>query len=171
MIAGLGLTGSENVLEIGTGYGYQTALLSRLSAAVVSVERWPDIAARARDNLRAQEISNVLVVAGDGTEGYAAGAPYDAALVSAAFPQVPPPLVNQLRGGGRLVQPVGPGGREKVVLFERRPEGLMRLRTLTSARFVRLHGRFGYPCPDGEGDHRDDLSARYGRRTARRPIG
>ena len=158
MVAGLGLSGSEHVLEIGTGYGYQTALLSRLSAAVVSVEYWPDIAARARDNLRAQGIRNVVVVAGDGTEGYAAGAPYDAVLVSAAFPQVPPPLVSQLHAGGRLVQPVGPGGREEVVLFERRPDGLTRLRTLTSASFVRLYGRFGYPQADHEGLHRGDLS-------------
>ena len=144
MIAGLGLTGGERVLEIGTGYGYQTALLCRLSAAVVSIEYWPDIAARGRDNLSAQGIRNVLVVAGDGTEGYVSGAPYDAMLVSAAFPQVPPPLIGQLRPGGRLVQPVGPGGREQVVLFERQPAGLARLRTLTSASFVRLYGRFGY---------------------------
>jgi protein-L-isoaspartate(D-aspartate) O-methyltransferase len=153
MIAGLGLSGSEHVLEIGTGYGYQTALLSRLSASVVSVECWRDIAAQARDNLRAQGIRNVLVVVGDGTQGYAAGAPYDAILVSAAFPQVPPPLVSQLLADGRLVQPVGPGGREKVVLFQQQPEGLMRLRTLTSASFVRLHGRFGYPRADHEGHH------------------
>lgn len=151
MVAGLGLTGSEHVLEIGTGYGYQTALLSRLSAAVLSVEYWPDIAARARDNLRAQGIRNVVVVAGDGTEGYSVRAPYDAVLVSAAFPQVPPPLVSQLQAGGRLVQPVGPGGREEIVLFEQRAEGLTRLRALTSASFVRLHGRFGYPLAGHEG--------------------
>ncbi len=151
MVAGLGLNGSENVLEIGTGYGYQTALLSRLSATVVTIEYWPDIAATARGNLRAEGVSNVLVVSGDGTEGYPAGAPYDAALVSAAFPQVPPPLVSQLRAGGRLVQPVGPGGQETVVLFERRSEGLKRLHSLTSASFVRLYGRFGYrrDLPDG----------------------
>jgi protein-L-isoaspartate(D-aspartate) O-methyltransferase len=150
MIAGLGLTGTENVLEIGTGYGYQTALLCRLSAAVVSVEWWPDIAARARDNLRAQNIRNVLVITGDGTQGYAAAAPYDAVLVSAAFPQVPPPLVSQLRAGGRLVQPVGPGGREEVVLFERRQARLTRQRALTWASFVPLHGRFGYTQADHE---------------------
>jgi protein-L-isoaspartate(D-aspartate) O-methyltransferase len=154
MVAGLSLTCSEHVLEIGTGYGYQTALLSRLASAVVSIECWPDIATQARDNLRAQGIRNVVVVAGDGTEGYPARAPYDAVLVSAAFPQVPPPLVSQLHAGGRLVQPVGPGGREEIVLFERRAEGLTRLRVLTSASFVRLHGRFGYPQADHEGLHR-----------------
>jgi protein-L-isoaspartate(D-aspartate) O-methyltransferase len=145
MIAGLGLGGGEQVLEIGTGYGYQTALLARLAAHVVSIEIWPDIAAQARRRLRAQGIGNALVVTGDGTQGYPARAPYDAVLVSAAFPQVPPPLAVQLRVGGRLVQPVGPGGYEQVVLFERRPEGLHQLRLLTSASFVRLHGQFGFP--------------------------
>jgi protein-L-isoaspartate(D-aspartate) O-methyltransferase len=145
MIAGLGLRGGERVLEIGTGYGYQTALLSRLAAHVVSIEIWPDIAAQARRRLRVQCVRNALVVTGDGTEGYPARAPYDAVLVSAAFPQVPPPLVSQLQVGGRLVQPVGPGGQEQVMLFGRRPEGLVQLRLLTSASFVRLHGRFGFP--------------------------
>jgi protein-L-isoaspartate(D-aspartate) O-methyltransferase len=145
MIAGLGLGGGEQVLEIGTGYGYQTALLSRLAAHVVSIEIRPNIAAWARRRLRAQGIRNALVVTGDGTEGYPARAPYDAVLVSAAFPQVPPPLAIQLRAGGRLVQPVGPGGHEQVMLFQRRPEGLTQLRILTSASFVRLQGRLGFP--------------------------
>ncbi len=145
MIAGLGLSGGEQVLEIGTGYGYQTALLSRLAAHVVSIEIRPDFAAEARLRLRAQGIRNVLVVTGDGTQGYPARAPYDAILVSAAFPQVPPPLASQLQAGGRLVQPVGPGGHEDVMLFERRPAGLKQLRFLVSANFVRLHGRFGFP--------------------------
>jgi protein-L-isoaspartate(D-aspartate) O-methyltransferase len=145
MIAGLGLSGGEQVLEVGTGYGFQTAVLSRLAAHVVSVEIWPDIAAQARRRLRAQGIDNALVVTGDGTEGYPARAPYDAVLVSAAFPRVPPPLAIQLRVGGRLVQPVGPGGYEQVVLFERRQEGLEQLRVLAFASFVRLHGEFGFP--------------------------
>jgi protein-L-isoaspartate(D-aspartate) O-methyltransferase len=145
MIAGLGLGGGEQVLEIGSGYGYQTALLSRLAGHVVSIETWPSIAAQARRRLRAEGIGNALVVTGDGTKGYPSRAPYDAVLVSAAFPQVPPPLAVQLRAGGRLVQPVGPGGYEQVVLFERWPEGLKQVRVLAFASFVRLHGEFGFP--------------------------
>lgn len=150
MIEGLGLGAGEQALEIGTGYGYQAALLSRLAAHVVTIEIWPDMAAEARRRLRAQRIRNVLVVAGDGTEGYPARAPYDAVIVSAAFPTVPPPLARQLRMGGRLVQPIGAGGREEVVLFERRPEGLGHVRVLTPASFVRLYGRFGYPSAGRE---------------------
>lgn len=145
MVAALGLTGAEHVLEIGTGFGYQTALLARLAAFVTSIERWPDLAAQARLNLINKGIDNVRVVQGDGTEGVPAHAPYDAVLVSAAFPQVPAPLVDQLRLGGRLVQPIGPGGAEQVTLFQRMPEGLVLRERLVSAHFVRLYGRHGYP--------------------------
>ena len=147
MIEALGLTDGDRVLEIGTGYGYQTALLARLSARVVSVELWPGIAAQARRNLRAQDVRNATVVTGDGTRGYPALAPYDAVLVSAAFPQVPAPLAEQVRPGGRLVQPVGPGGHENVTLFERRAGGLTPVRLVTPASFVRLYGAFGFPGP------------------------
>jgi protein-L-isoaspartate(D-aspartate) O-methyltransferase len=145
MIQALGLTGDEHVLEIGTGYGYQTALLGRLADFVTTVERWPDLAARARRNLAGQGIDNVHVVEGDGTEGVPEEAPYDAVLVSAAFPEVPRPLVEQLRPGGHLVQPIGAGGDEQVLLFQRTPEGLVQRERLCAARFVRLRGRHGYP--------------------------
>ena len=145
MIEGLRLAGGDHVLEIGTGLGFQTALLARLAASVVSIERWPDLAGQARRNLARRGIGNVQVLAGDGSCGLPDRAPYDAILVSAAFPQVPAPLAAQLRIGGRLVQPIGPGGSEQVVLFERSASGLERRHVLTLARFVRLHGRYGFP--------------------------
>ncbi len=145
MIEGLRLAGGDHVLEIGTGLGFQTALLARLAASVVSIERWPDLASQARRNLARQGIRNAEVLAGDGSRGLPDRAPYDAILVSAAFPEVPAPLAAQLRVGGRLVQPIGPGGQEEVVLFERSAAGLQRRHVLTLARFVRLHGRYGFP--------------------------
>ena len=145
MIEALGLAGYERVLEVGTGYGFQTALLGRLSTFVWSVERWPDVADTARANLVRRGVTNVEVVLGDGTEGLPEHAPYEAILVSAAFPSVPPPLVEQLALGGRLVQPMGSGGEEAVVLFEKGSRDLVRRRTITGARFVRLYGTHAFP--------------------------
>lgn len=145
MIEALGLTGSEHVLEVGTGYGFQTALLAYLSGFVRSVERWPDVADTARTNLTRLGTPNVEVAVGDGTEGLFERAPYEAILVSAAFPRVPPPLVEQLALGGRLVQPIGVGGQERVVLFERGSQGLIRRRTIVGAHFVKLYGAHAFP--------------------------
>jgi protein-L-isoaspartate(D-aspartate) O-methyltransferase len=147
MIEALGLTGSEHVLEVGTGYGFQTALLAQLSTFVYSVERFPDVAETARENLARHGVANVDVVVGDGTKGLPEHAPYDAILVSAAFPRVPPPLEEQLAPGGRLVQPVGPGGEEEVILFERGSQGLVPRQNITGAHFVRLYGAHAFPNP------------------------
>jgi len=145
MIEALGLTGSERVLEVGTGYGFQTALLAHLSVSVWSVERWSDVTDTARTNLASRGIPNVEVVVGDGTKGLPEHAPYDAILVSAAFPRVPTPLVEQLALGGRLVQPIGSGGAEMVMLFEKGPQGLTRRRAVIGAHFVRLYGAHAFP--------------------------
>ena len=145
MIEALDLSGSERVLEVGTGYGFQTALLAHLSNFVWSIERFPDVAETAKNNLARHGVENVEVVAGDGTEGLPEHAPYDAILVSAAFPSVPPPLAEQLVAGGRLVQPLGSGGQEAVILFEKGPGGLVRSRTVTGAHFVRLYGAHAFP--------------------------
>jgi protein-L-isoaspartate(D-aspartate) O-methyltransferase len=145
MLEALDVHDDETALEIGAGYGWQTALLARLAARVFSIERWPDLAGFAAENLRRAGIEHAHVVAGDGSGGLPDRAPFDAIVVSAAFPTVPPPLPGQLREGGRLVQPLGRGGDERVVLFERRRGVLVRRGLVTGAHFVRLYGRHGFP--------------------------
>ena len=142
MLEALALEGQEHVLEIGTGFGWQTALLARLAADVVSVERLPELARAAERNLR--RASDIELVVADGSAGMEAWAPYDAIVVAAAFTSVPPPLAAQLVPGGRLVQPIGPGGRDEVVLFERAGEDIVRSRSVTPAHFVRLYGAHGF---------------------------
>jgi protein-L-isoaspartate(D-aspartate) O-methyltransferase len=145
MVEALGLEGSERVLEVGAGYGWQTALLARLCGFVWAVERFADVAEAARENLTRFGVANAEVVEGDGTEGLSEHAPYDAILVAAAFPSVPRPLEEQLAAEGRLVQPVGPGGREEVVLFEKGPRNLVRLQVVAGASFVKLYGAHAFP--------------------------
>ena len=142
MVEALSLVGDERVLEIGTGYGWQTALLARLAREVFSVERFGDLAETARAALAGRE--NVTIVVGDGSAGLPEQAPFHAILVAAAYSSVPAPLAQQLAEGGRLVQPIGPGGAEDVFLFEKRDGVLHRTRWITGAHFVRLYGRHGF---------------------------
>lgn len=145
MIESVSPGADETVLEIGTGTGYQAALLSRLARRVVTVERVPELGELARRDLEEAGIDNVEVVVGDGTLGAPEQAPFDAVVVAAAFEQVPQPLVDQLREGGRLVMPVGRPSGDLVTLYEKREGGLVELRVLCGARFVPLIGEHGYP--------------------------
>ncbi len=139
----LALTGREKVLEVGTGSGYQTALLARLAETVFSVERLPQLAQRARDTLQAAGYRNVTVLVGDGTLGWRAFAPYDAILVAAASPDVPAPLVEQLAVGGRLVIPLGDRDAQVLTLVRRTEQGVEQA-VLGDVRFVPLIGEFGF---------------------------
>jgi protein-L-isoaspartate(D-aspartate) O-methyltransferase len=144
MLEALALRGGERVLEVGTGYGFQTALIARLASEVVSVERFADLAETARRNLARQGVINADVLVRDGSSGVPERAPFDAVLVSAAYPTVPRPLIDQLAEGGRLVQPIGEGGHDEVTLFERGPAGLESRRSVIPAHFVRLYGAHGF---------------------------
>jgi protein-L-isoaspartate(D-aspartate) O-methyltransferase len=143
MVEALGLSGTETVLEVGTGFGYQTALLTRLASFVWSIEWWEDLAAAAKANLAAAGVSNAAVVVGDGTLGLPRASPFDSIVVAAAAPAIPPPLAEQLAPAGRLVQPIGPGGKEDVTLFVEQNHDLVPSAVLTGARFVPLRGAHG----------------------------
>jgi protein-L-isoaspartate(D-aspartate) O-methyltransferase len=145
MLAALGLTGKERVLEVGTGLGFQTAILSHLAGEVFSIERFADLAEQARKNLEAAGIEGVTVFVGDGTLGLPEHAPFDGIVVSAAAPKVPPPLADQLTEAGRVVHPVGSGGNEIVMAFRKEGGALIRERIVVPAHFVRLIGAHALP--------------------------
>jgi protein-L-isoaspartate(D-aspartate) O-methyltransferase len=139
----IALTGRERVLEIGTGSGYQTALLSLLAGSVFSVERIPALAQSARAALDAAGIRNVSIFVGDGTLGWRPYAPYDAILVSAASPAIPQPLVDQLAPGGRMVVPIGDKQIQTLHVVRREGDAI-NVTTAGDARFVPLLGQFGF---------------------------
>lgn len=128
----------DRVLEIGTGLGFQTALLSKLAREVVSIDRFASLVIQARANLEAAGVSNATVMVGDGWKGAPEHGPYDAIVVSAAASEVPGALAEQLVEGGRLVIPVQTAVGDEVVLFVKRGDELVRERLVTPARFVPL---------------------------------
>jgi len=133
----------DKVLEVGTGSGYQTALLALLAGQVFSVERIPALAAVARQILAEAGVRNVTVLVGDGSLGWRACAPFDAILVAAAAPEIPAPLVAQLAPEGRLIIPLGDRSAQTLTLVTRHEEGI-RTERLSDVRFVPLVGQHGF---------------------------
>jgi protein-L-isoaspartate(D-aspartate) O-methyltransferase len=143
MVASLGLRGSENVLEIGTGCGYQAAVVSLLAREVHTVEILPDLAQSAAERLQRLGYTNVHVHTGDGTLGWAPSSPYDAILIAAAAPSVPEPLLLELAEGGRLIAPVGEEDKQELQLTTKH-EGKFLLKQGGPCRFVPLIGQHGW---------------------------
>ena len=146
----LRLNGKERVLEVGTGSGYQTALLSHLAEQVFTIERIPALYQQAREAIQRCGVRNVSMLMGDGTLGWREYAPYDAILVSAGAPSVPQPLVDQLAAGGRMVAPVGDRELQRLVLVERQTGGGVETQDLDPVRFVPLLGTHGWRKDGGE---------------------
>ncbi len=145
----------DKVLEVGTGSGYQAAVLAEVVAPsseprdrwghVYSIERIPELAEFARRNLeRTGYADRVTVIVGDGSKGYEPEAPYDRIIVTAAAPKVPEPLVDQLKPGGRLVIPVGPRFAQELIVVEKDPDGKVKVRRDLEVIFVPLVGDYGW---------------------------
>ncbi len=143
MTEALGLTGQEKVLEIGTGSGYQTALLAELCFNVFSVEKIRALSRKARELLDRLEYHNIALHVGDGTIGWSEHAPYDSIIVAASSPDLPRPLIEQLSVGGKLVIPVGDDGSQVLKLVERERFGFHQ-EDIGECRFVKLWGKFGW---------------------------
>ncbi len=134
---------ADKVLEIGTGSGYQAAILSRLAKTVITVERLPEIADEAKKLLETLDITNVKVITGDGTEGYSPEAPYDGIIVTAATPEVPSPLIGQLANDGRLVAPAGSRDLQQLIRLTRQGSNIIR-EEFGGVVFVPLLGKYGW---------------------------
>ncbi len=142
MIERLGLTGRERILDVGTGSGYQSAILSRLARAVHTIELIPDLAERAAQVLAGMGVTNVFIHIGDGSQGWTDAAPYDAIIVAAAGPRVPYSLLEQPADHGRMVLPVGEPGFQKLELWRREEDSFVQ-ETLIRVAFVPLRGKEG----------------------------
>jgi protein-L-isoaspartate(D-aspartate) O-methyltransferase len=143
MADALSLEGHERVLEIGAGSGYQAAVLSLLAREVIAVETQPVLASAARERLARLGYANVHIEEADGSLGWPSTAPYDAILVTAGAPFVPPPLVEQLAEGGRLVIPVGRPEQQELLRIVKRDTRTSQ-ESLYACRFVPLLGRYGW---------------------------
>jgi protein-L-isoaspartate(D-aspartate) O-methyltransferase len=150
MTQALGLEGDEKVLEIGTGSGYQTAMLAELADRVFTIERIPEIGIAARERLTAMGYSNVIYRIGDGTVGWREMSPFDRVIVTAGAPQVPPFLEEQLRVGGWGIVPVGDASNQSLVRVTRTETGIREV-VLCSCTFVPLIGKEGWAVEDPGG--------------------
>ena len=148
----LGIGGEDTVLEIGTGSGYQTALLAQLAARVYSIERVRELSIRARAALDRLRIGNVALMVGDGTVGWSRYAPYDAILVAAGAPEIPRPLIEQLAEGGRMLIPIGTRDEQRLMLV-RRTSTEIEAEEVLHCTFVPLLGRFGWATAPGRLEH------------------
>ncbi len=146
MSKSLGVKEGHRVLEIGAGSGWQAAVLGLLvgkTGHVTSIERVPELVVRANENLRKLGLGNVEVVQGDGTLGYPEQAPFDRIIVTAAGPQIPPPLLEQLAEGGKLIMPAGGSFAQELILVTKK-KGKIETKSIMSVVFVPLIGKFGY---------------------------
>jgi protein-L-isoaspartate(D-aspartate) O-methyltransferase len=139
----LQLKEGDTVLEIGTGSGYQAAILSKLAKTVITVERLPEIAEDAEKLFEALKITNITVITGDGTEGFAPYAPYDGIIVTAATPDIPSPLIHQMADGGRLVAPAGSRDLQQLIRLTRHGNSVVR-EEFGGVMFVPLLGKYGW---------------------------
>ncbi|OAG27199.1 protein-L-isoaspartate(D-aspartate) O-methyltransferase [Thermodesulfatator autotrophicus] len=143
MTEALELKGPEKVLEVGTGSGYQAAILAELARWVYSIERYSSLARRAKRILESLGYNNVIIKVGDGTKGWPEAAPFDAIIVTAAGPKIPEPLIEQLKDGGRLVMPVGDEWSQYLIKVTKKGDQLIK-ENLGAVRFVKLVGEYGF---------------------------
>ncbi len=143
MTQNLDLQPDDVILEIGTGSGYQTAILAELASKVYSIERFGDIASKARKLLDGLGYHNVMIIIGDGTKGYAKSAPYEGIIVTAAAPYIPETLTMQLKDGGRLIIPVGSEYTQELLKVIKYGDNLKK-ESLGGCRFVKLIGEYGW---------------------------
>ena len=144
MTQALALKGEERALEIGTGSGYQTAIIAELCRQVFTIERLNNLSRKAQNILESLNYMNIVFKMFDGTYGWPDQAPFDAILITASAPEIPDSLVKQLGDGGRLVAPIGGADKQKLVVLTKKGDRVSR-RDLVNCKFVPLIGKYGWP--------------------------